>query len=348
VGEGYGSSAKHQAGQATVDWMGLCLLVSLLLAGLLAVIGPRVPGGGLAHSIALRLLCAADLSASCTDSNRLAAAYGPELAAEVEGNAPRIVYEAGMGALPVDFRSCREEACGSGPDSGAVWRSYTGEPTVAFVHVVDCRTAEARAQSAALGYECTGERAGFLYLQYWLYYANSSSLSRVQPIADGVFHAGAFHLDDWEGYQVRVGADRVESRATSHHGYNYDGGPTSWLSDVGITHRSAWGPSTATLYVSGGSHAGHAHEKWTVTVDRVARHGVNLGLDPYAVARRERPPARVVRKFRGLAPRDRWTPASRIVLIPIESLDAAALDTSFAITAPWTKPVYRDPEDQGT
>ena len=38
------------------------------------------------------------------------------------------------------------------------------------------------------------------------------------------------------------GADGTcDSRASSHHSYNYDGGIGSWLSDAGIFPRSAWG-----------------------------------------------------------------------------------------------------------
>ena len=44
----------------------------------------------------------------------------------------------------------------------------------------------------------------------------------------------------------------------------------------------------------------------------------------------------------------RWTPASHLTLIPIETLPGAARRTRFAIVAPWRKPVYRDPEDEGT
>jgi hypothetical protein len=36
------------------------------------------------------------------------------------------------------------------------------------------------------------------------------------------------------------------------------------------------------------------------------------------------------------------------VLIPVETLGRTALRTRFAITPPWEKPVYRDPEDEGT
>ena len=246
------------------------------------------------------------LSDACSAHSELVAAYGPELAARIAAEAPEIVYEEGMTALPVDFRTCRGRGCGNGPESGAVWASDTGEPATAFVHVVDCRSAEARSDAAARGHDCSGERAGNLYIQYWLYYEDSTSL-RALPGRVGS------HEDDWEGYQVRIGPGGTDARATSHHGYNYDGGLGSWLSDAGLVHRSAWGPSTGRLYVSGGSHAGHVHE------DRRA-------------ARRADP----------------LDPADRLTLIPIETLDPAARRTRFAVVPPWRKPVYRDPEDQGT
>lgn len=334
--------ARRQAGQTTVEWLGLCLVVALMLVGLLAAVGSGLPAGALARSLALRMLCAAGLSSTCAESGDLAAAYGPELAADVERNAPEIVYEAGMTALPVDFRSCRGSACGNGPESGPVWRSDTGEPAAAFVHVVDCRTGLARTESAVRGYDCDGGRAGNLYVQYWLYYEDSTWLGGV--ITGGVEH----HEDDWEGMQVRVGPDGTESRATSHHGYNYDGGPTGWPSDTGLVPRAAWDRSTGRLFVSGGSHAGHVHENRHLSITRVGRAGAGVGVDAYALARGERPPAKVPRRLAVAPKRSRWTPASRLQLIPIEALDSRALRTRFAITPPWEKPVYRDPEDEGT
>jgi hypothetical protein len=331
----------RQTGQATVEWVGICLVVATLFAGLLAAIGSGMPAGLFAKSIALRLLCAVALSSTCGESGDLVAAYGPELAAAVERNAPQIVYEAGMTALPVDFRSCRGQACGNGPDSGAVWRSDTGEPAVAFTHVVDCRTDLARTESVMHGYECEGDRAGNLYIQYWLYYENSTWLGGV--VEGGLAH----HEDDWEGLQVRIAPDGTDSRATSHHGYNYDGGPTSWPSDTGLVHRSAWNRSTGKLFVSGGSHAGHVHENRHLSIRRVGHAGAGLGVDGYALARDERPSAKLPRRLTVPPKRSRWTPASRLTLIPIETLDSRALRMRFAITPPWDKPVYRDPEDQG-
>ncbi len=304
-----------QDGQSTVEWIGLLLVVAALLAGVLAAVGSGLPGGLFARAIATRLLCAAGMDAVCGEDGDLVAAYGLELAGQVERNAPRILYETGMSALPVDFRSCRQDGCAAGAEAGPIWDSDAGEPVAGFVHAVDCRTELARAESTAHGYDCTGERSGNLYLQYWFYYAHSSSLSSVRPVLKDLPVDDPLHDDDWEGMQVRVTPDGTESRATSHHGYNYDADPMSWPSDLGLTHRSAWGRSTGDLFVSGGSHAGHVHEDRRPTV----------------------PP-----------PQSHWTPASRLTLIPIETLGNRALATRFAITPPWEKPVYRDPEDQGT
>ncbi len=337
-----------QDGQSTVEWVGLLLVVAAVLAGVLAAVGSELPGGLFARAVATRLLCAAGLDAVCGEKGGLVAAYGPELAGQVERNAPQIVYEAGMSALPVDFRSCHHDGCAGGPESGPVWASDTGEPVAAFVHAVDCRTELARAESTAHGYDCTGERSGNLYLQYWLYYPHSSSLSSVRPVLRDLPVEDPLHADDWEGMQVRVTPDGVESRATSHHGYNYDGGPMSWPSDTGLVSRSAWGRSTGKLFVSGGSHAGHIHEDRRLSVRRVGHAAADLGVDAYALASNRRPPAKLPRRITVPPARTRWTPASRLALIPIETLGHHALATRFAITPPWEKPVYRDPEDQGT
>jgi hypothetical protein len=310
------------------------LLVSLLTAALLAL-AAREPATDLARAIAERLVCAVRLSDACSAHSELAAAYGPEVAAKVAAEVPEIVYEDGMTALPVDFRACRESPCGNGPSSGAVWASDTGQLATAFVHVVDCRAAAPRAR------DCSGGRAGNLYIQYWLFYEDSTSL-RALPGRVGS------HEDDWEGYQVRMGPDGTEARATSHHGYNYSGGPGSWASDAGLAHRSAWGPSTGRLYVSGGSHAGHVHENRRMSMRRVGRAGAGAGANAIAALAGERRRVQVPRRLTTRPPRTRWTPADRLTLVPIETLDPVARRTSFAVVPPWRKPVYDDPEDQGT
>jgi hypothetical protein len=123
-----GRGAAGETGQATIEWTGLLLLVSLLTVGLLAVAGARVPATDLARAIAAKLVCAVRLSDACSAHSQLVAAYGPELAAQIAAWAPEIVYEDGMTALPVDFRACRGRGCGNGAESGAVWASDTGQP----------------------------------------------------------------------------------------------------------------------------------------------------------------------------------------------------------------------------
>ncbi len=323
-------------GQGTLEWVGLVALVAALFVALAAV-GVRVPGTSVAEAIVAKLECALGERSTCADGAAepaLAAAYGERLAIAVREHAPEVDYETGMSALPVDFRSCRGASCGNGPRSGPVWRSNTGEPAVAFVHVVDCRRPHALIPS---GIGCDGrglmngghypERGapltGHLYIQYWLYYENSTSLR-------GLPGDLGYHEDDWESYMVRIDRDsRVLSRASSHNGYNYDGGVGSWPFDAGLFHRAAWGPITGRTFVSGGSHAGHVHEDGTPS----AVGGRLVGDLPLPTA--------------GERPR-RWTPASHLRLIPIETIGPRALATRFAITPPWLKIVYSDPEWEGT
>lgn len=294
---------RGESGQSTVEWVGLVGLLAGAFAVLIALAGPELPGLALAKALASSIACAVRLADGCAGADDLTAAYGPEVAALVRRDAPRLVYEPRSSALPVDFRSCRGSLCGNGPRTGPVTKSNTGEPAAAFVHVVDCRP-EAKRVTERAGFDCSGPRARNVYVQYWLYYEDSTSL-RDLPGDVG------FHQDDWESFQVRVTPAGTDDRASSHNGYNYDGGVGSWLSDAGIVHRSAWGAATGLEYVSGGSHAGHVHED-----------------DP------GRP--------------SRWTPPGALELIPIEALSPAARHTRFAITPPWRKDVYRDPESEGT
>ncbi len=323
------------------------VVVSTALGLILALATGRFAAVGLARAIVTRLICVTDLGSSCPAGGALVAAYGPELASVVRESAPRIAYEAGMSELPVDFRSCRDRGCGEGRDAGRVWRSDAGEPAAAFVHVVDCRTPRAREAGAKSGYDCSGG-AGNLYVQYWLYYGDSAT----SPWSDLPGRPG-FHRDDWESYQVRIAEDGSEARASSHHSYAYRGGPLNWPSDAGVISKSAWGEATGRLYVSAGSHAGHVYEPPRLAIERGVRTAGRAGAMLTAAAVRGEvgvasPRGRV--RVRFVAPRRpaRWTPAARLRLIPIEELGIGARRTGFAVVPPWRKPVYRDPEDEGT
>ncbi|MDX6601796.1 MAG: hypothetical protein QOF13_998 [Solirubrobacterales bacterium] len=304
-----------ERGQGTVEWVGLVCLVSLLVVGLV-VAGVRVPGVALARSIASRILCAAALADRCGDEPVLIAAYGTEVGELVRRHMPSLLFERGSKAVPVDFRRCRETRCSDAADRGYVKRTNAGLPVVAFVHVVDCR-ADAADGSKAEGADCSDGRAGNLYIQYWTYYADSATFRGIPVLGDA-----GYHPDDWEGVQIRIRPDgSVDERASSHNGYNQRPGPVGgWASDAGIDSvksatealglrpENGWGPETHLLIVSGGSHAGN-----TAGIPRI----------------------------------ERLTPRNRVHLIPLEPI-AATSNAHFAISPPWHKEVWRDPEAEGT
>lgn len=292
-----------ERGQGTVEWVGLVTLVSLVLLALVAA-GVRVPGAPLAQALADRILCAAALAERCGDDDpELIAAYGSEVGQLARQHMPMLAFERDSRAVPIDFRRCRQSACGDAAGEGLIGATDQGLPVTAFVHVIDCREGEAE-RSEAAGADCSGKRVGNLYLQYWLYYADSATLRGV-PVAG----KKGYHADDWESVQFRIGPDgTVEQRASSHHGYNSARRPTNWAYDAGVLTHAGWGPETRLLMVAGGSHAGS-------TI--------------------------------GLQSTNRFTPGDRVHLIPLEPI-AAESSASFAISPPWRKHVWNDPEAEDT
>lgn len=293
---------RSERGQGTVEWIGLVLLVSLAMLALVAV-GVRVPGVTLARAAADRIICAAALADGCGDEPALIAAYGSEVGELARRHMPMLAFEQGSRAVPVDFRRCRDSKCGDASGEGMVHRTDARLPVTAFVHVIDCREDEAERTEAA-GADCSSDRAGNLYLQYWTYYADSATL-RGTPVAG----EKGYHADDWESVQLRFNPDgSIDQRASSHHGFNYLLADTNWTSDAGIVSRSGWGPATHYLFVSGGSHAGNAA---------------------------------------GFADLGHFTPGRRVHLVPLESI-AVTSAARFAISPPWSKQVWLDPEAEGT
>lgn len=337
---GGGRLVGDERGQGTVEWVGLVAVVGLVLLALVAA-GARVPGTGLARALASRILCAVSMADGCGDEPTLIATYGDEVGRLVRRHMPTLMLERGSRALPVDFRRCRAVECGDGTARGLVHRTDRGEHVTAFVHVVDCRDAADLAPEGALSAaasnrgaasdaaasdhgavaaaDCSGSRAGHLYLQYWLYYADSATLRGV-PIAEDE----GYHRDDWESVQIRIGADgQVDERASSHHGYNYAQSVANAGSDAGVAPlreaaealgarpEDGWGPETRLLLVSGGSHAGNA-AGFLGNVDRIV-------------------------------------PGRRVHLVALEPIAAAEGDAyRFAVRPPWRKRVWRDPEAAGT
>jgi hypothetical protein len=284
----------EQRGQSTVEWIGLVMLVSFVVSMLGAIAGLGLPGAALADAIGSRIICAVGLADGCAlGGGALLEAYGEELAAAVRDHAPRILYEPGMRALPVDYRDCREDECADGADSGDVRRTKAGLPVSLFVHVVDCRPGAA----APEGVDCSGTRAGNLYIQYFAYYPGSATGEGSTPLADVIRDASTalgsptYHPDDWESFQVKVTPGRAFERASAHHGYG-----------------GGWCPDAGAYFVSGGSHAG-------TVLPRDA---------------------------------DRETAPADINLIALEPIAASHPNVAFAITPPWIKKVWFDPEYEGT
>jgi hypothetical protein len=269
-------------------------------------VGLRLPGIALAYSIAERMVCSVRLTEDCRNEPALRAANGPELAALLRAHAPALLYENGMTAMPVDFRACRADSCAAAPESGTPSRTTDGHRTVAFTHVIDCRAGRVAA-TEAWGGNCSGSRAGNLYLQYWLYYPGSATAEGSTPLKEPIRSVSTalghstYHPDDWEGYQVRVGPAGTFGRATSHHGYN------------------GWLPNGDRYYISGGSHAGRP-------LARLTRSWISLRTAPSS---------------------NRSTKDGRLVLIPLETLPDRERH-SFAVSPPWRKRVYFDPEYGGT
>jgi hypothetical protein len=297
----------------------------MALGALAWLAGPRLAGIALAHEIGVRIICAVRLTEDCREEPALRAANGDEVAALLRAHAPALLYERGMTTLPVDFRDCRSDSCAGGDESGAVTRTREGLRVAAFTHVIDCRRGHVAA-TEAWGGNCSGRPAGNLYLQYWLYFPGSATAEGSTPLKGAIRRLSTalghptYHPDDWEGYQVRIGPGGSFARATAHHGYSYEldrplipytlaRGPDGRARlQRTPTPVSGWGPEGDTYYISGGSHAGTA---------------------------------RVERGF------SRTTKDGRLVLIPIETLPDRER-YSFAISPPWRKRVYFDPEFGGT
>ena len=225
---------ESERGQSTVEWVGLVLLVGLLLVGLLAA-GVRVPGTALADSIAredpLRGVDGRQLRRRAAPDRRLrhrGRQAGPRPHADHR-------LRAGLARRPGRLPPLPQHRVRRRPRPRPRSPHRKGLPVSAFVHVVDCRPGAAE-ESEAEGADCSGDRAGNLYIQYWTYYADSATLRGVPIVGDE-----GYHPDDWEGVQIRIGSDgKVDERASSHNGYNYAQGVANWGSDAG--HRPAQGP----------------------------------------------------------------------------------------------------------
>jgi hypothetical protein len=272
------------------------LLVGGALAAALTFV-PAPDGRPLGAALLRSIVCAArgDCAAQARE---LARAYGESDARLVRGNAPNVVYEGGTLTLPVDYRQCRSHRCSDAPDRrGADVHRATrgGAPATAFTHVV--------------------KRGESTYVQYWLYYPDSTStlLGKGMKLLHlrSVLGTHPYHRDDWEGYQIRIRANgRTEVRATAHGRYQWC--KHLWCNSAvcriakPLHCPGAWGPTTGWTRVSRGSHAGH--------IPKRARD-------------------------------ERYTSAPALRLVPLERVDPKSYrPLPGGVDPPWTKKVWRDPE----
>jgi hypothetical protein len=295
-------------GQASVEWIGLVLLVSLALAATLAFV-PVMDGRPLGAAIARALVCAA--RGDCQAEHvALARAYGERDAALVRRHAPSIVYEPGTLTLPVDYRRCRSHRCSDAPDDRGLDVSRGkrgGTPATAFTHVV--------------------HRGGRTYVQYWLYYPDSPSTFMGSHAILGALgiHDPSFHPDDWEGYQVRVGRDGREwVRATAHGHYQWCKWP--------IKACRGWGRGTGWTRVSRGSHAGHIPLE---SRPHLKRWGVAIDYRP-------------TRPGSGLHERSTMAPGLHLVPLETLDQRGYRPLKGGGIKPPWMKVGYGDPEAGGS
>jgi len=282
---------RSERGQAALEWVGLVLLVALVSGAAITVAPTVFDGRPLGAELARALVCA--VRGGCDDGDdALVDAYGERDAALVREYLPNLVYEPRSRTLPVDFRRCRSHECSDAPDEEGldVHRARKGRGTQAtvFTHIV--------------------RDGGETFLQYWLYYPDSTSTwmgsaglwNKVVKPVTGKDYPG-FHPDDWESVQVRIddatGAARV--RASSHREYRgCKECPDEW---------ARWGGWSRVSY---GSHAGHIPQPRDSD--------------------------------------ERTTTAAGVRVVPIETLSARDRATAFEVTPPWEKEVYADPRSDST
>ncbi len=129
-------SPASQRGAASVEHVGLCLLVALIAAAGIASVaaGPLDGGRELGAAIARKLRCAPRLPGPCW-RDPLTEAYGRALGGLVRALAP--TPSARSGLMAVDFRYCRAASCAAPGDGPRLTAS--NRRTTAFVALDDHR-----------------------------------------------------------------------------------------------------------------------------------------------------------------------------------------------------------------
>src|SRR5262249_33155911 len=124
---------------------------------------------------------------------------------------------------------------------------------------------------------------------------------------------------------------------------------------LGLRDQRGWTPSEGTYYVSGGSHAGHTEEGSLRRglVGLLATESLALRADrlhgPLGRAEERHRQQLLATRLSSMlfGPGGRTTPRGSLRLVPLERLSDRDR-YSFAISPPWRKRVYFDPEYEGT
>jgi hypothetical protein len=168
---------SSEQGAASVEQVGLVLLVALLLLAAISALaaGPTDDQGReLGATIARRLRCAPRLPGPCW-RDPLTEAYGRPVAGVVRALAPQpgaVATPSGLALLPVDFRYCRRQSCAVPGERTGLTRS--NRRVSVFTSVVDRRRA-----------------GGQVEITYWLYRpgAGWTRATRHASAADVANHA---------------------------------------------------------------------------------------------------------------------------------------------------------------
>ena len=147
--------AREENGAASVEHVGLVLLIALLAIGAIAALAAAPPtdeARRLGSSLDRKIRCPARLPDPCWQ-DPLTEAYSRPVAGLVRALAPTplpVAGPSGLGLVPVDFRYCRSESCAlPGPRYGL---TASNRRVNAFVSVSDHRRS-----------------TGIVEITYWLY-----------------------------------------------------------------------------------------------------------------------------------------------------------------------------------
>src|SRR5688572_22271253 len=151
-------SRNRDAGAASVEQIGLCALIALLLCAAIASVtaaGELNGGRELGSAIARRIVCGPRLPDDCRHHPAVPA-YGWPLARLVRALAPAPLARPGPEGeplVPVDFRRCRRPSCAVPlPGAAGAHLTVSNRRTTAFTEVRDDRA-----------------RSGTVTVVYWLY-----------------------------------------------------------------------------------------------------------------------------------------------------------------------------------